>query len=149
MIIPPAPECLHSRREQQLWAEVIASRPREFFDAANRMMLAEWCAHTHSFEVLTEAVTFELASEGDADLGRLDKLNGMRSRESRAAAMLAGRLRLSNSSRHSPEVARSEALRADRQAGVRKLTGAKPWEDPAPRVRKRKVVNEPETPDAA
>lgn len=106
-----------------IWRETVASEAADFFGtAALRSMLADYCRHRASAAVVSEIIdTFKpewlKASEGAK---RYYGLLKMRESETRAAASLATKLRLTNQSRYTPQAAAT--------AGRNAAKGFKPWE---------------------
>jgi len=107
----------------EIWRRTVASEAPDFFrTAALQSMLADYCRHCETADVLTSQIdAFEagwLAT--DDGLKRYDLLAKMRERESRAAADKATKLRLTNQARYTPRAAEFAA----RKEGVAR----KPWE---------------------
>jgi len=107
----------------EIWRRTVASEAPDFFrTAALQSMLADYCRHCETADVLTSQIdAFEpewLADE--AGLKRYDLLGKMRERESRAAADKATKLRLTNQARYTP--------RAAEHAARKSSTERKPWE---------------------
>lgn len=106
-----------------IWRETVASEAADFFGtAALRSMLADYCRHRASAAVVSEVIdTFKpewlKAAEGAK---RYYGLLKMREAETRAAASLATKLRLTNQSRYTPQAAATASKNATK--------GYKPWE---------------------
>ena len=106
-----------------IWRETVSSEAADFFGtAALRSMLADYCRHRASAAVVSEVIdTFKpewlKAAEGAK---RYYGLLKMREAETRAAASLATKLRLTNQSRYTPQAAATASKHAAR--------GLKPWE---------------------
>lgn len=119
---PDAPAEL-TAEQAAIWRETVASEAAEFFaTAALRSMLADYCRHRASAAVVSEIIdTFKpdwlKAAEGAK---RYYGLLKMREAETRAAASLATKLRLTNQSRYTPQAAATAIKHAAR--------GLKPWE---------------------
>ena len=113
-------------RQQEIWRETCAAEPAEFFTpGAVAGMLADYCAHREVAEKLSEMINaFEdewmATREG---LARYHSLLKMRELETRGAAHLATKLRLTNQSRFRPD--RAEAMGAKSAKN-----GPMPWENP-------------------
>ena len=119
---PDAPSEL-TAEQAAIWRETVASEAAEFFaTAALRSMLADYCRHRASAAVVSEVIdTFKpewlKAAEGAK---RYYGLLKMREAETRAAASLATKLRLTNQSRYTPQAAATANKNAAR--------GMRPWE---------------------
>mgnify|MGYP003425014336 FL=1 len=119
------PEPLAELTDEQsaIWRETVSSEAADFFGtAALRSMLADYCRHRASAAVVSEVIdTFKpdwlKAAEGAK---RYYGLLKMREAETRAAASLATKLRLTNQSRYTPQAAATASKHAAR--------GLKPWE---------------------
>jgi hypothetical protein len=117
----PAPEL--NARQQDIWREIVASEPIDFFGtAALRNMLKDLCRHREAAEKVSAVIdSFDgawLRTEDGAK--RYHDLLKMRELEVRSASSLATRLRLTNQSRYTPQAASSNARN--------KPKGFKPWE---------------------
>lgn len=119
------PEPLAELTDEQsaIWRETVSSEAADFFGtAALRSMLADYCRHRASAAVVSEVIdTFKpdwlKAAEGAK---RYYGLLKMREAETRAAASLATKLRLTNQSRYTPQAAATANKNAAR--------GMRPWE---------------------
>ena len=119
------PEPLAELTDEQsaTWRATVSSEAADFFGtAALRSMLADYCRHRASAAVVSEVIdTFKpdwlKAAEGAK---RYYGLLKMREAETRAAASLATKLRLTNQSRYTPQAAATASKHAAR--------GLKPWE---------------------
>lgn len=106
------------------WRAVVVSKPSEWFDRAAQPLLVDYCRHVTIARRIAEQVdSFPLDQLVDEEgLSRYGKLGTMLERHSRMIASLAGKLRLSPSSRYSHRSAHTAASRAD-------ATGAsRPWD---------------------
>lgn len=119
----PEPSSELTAEQAAIWRETVASEAAEFFaTAALRSMLADYCRHRASAAVVSEIIdTFKpdwlKAAEGAK---RYYGLLKMREAETRAAASLATKLRLTNQSRYTPQAAATANKNAAR--------GMRPWE---------------------
>lgn len=119
---PEPPEDL-TTDQADIWRETVASEAAGFFGtAALRSMLADYCRHRASAKTVSDIIdTFKpewlKAAEGAK---RYHGLLRMREMETRAAASLATKLRLTNQSRYTPQAAATASKNAPR--------GFKPWE---------------------
>jgi hypothetical protein len=106
----PEPPSELNEDEAAAWREVVGSEPADFFStAALRGLLVDYCRHRGTAEMLNGLIaSFK------------QELLKMRESETRAAASMATKLRLTNQSRYTPQAA-STASR-----GTAK--GFKPWE---------------------
>lgn len=119
----PEPSSELTAEQAAIWRETVASEAADFFGtAALRSMLADYCRHRASAAVVSEVIdTFKpewlKAAEGAK---RYNGLLKMREAETRAAASLATKLRLTNQSRYTPQAAATANKNAAR--------GMRPWE---------------------
>lgn len=119
---PDPPEDL-TERQAEIWRATVASEASDFFDtAALRGLLADYCRHRDAAENVSVVInTFQpewLKSAEGAK--RYHGLLKMRDLETRAAAGMATKLRLTNQARYTPQAAAT----ANRSAAK----GAKPWD---------------------
>lgn len=119
---PPPPDGMNAA-QAAIWTAVINSEAANFFDtAALRSLLADYCRHKESADKITVVMDqFEpewLKSAEGAK--RYAGLIRMRDVETRAAAALATKLRLTNQSRYTPQAAATAARNATK--------GSKPWD---------------------
>lgn len=119
----PDPLAELTAEQAAIWRETVSSEAADFFGtAALRSMLADYCRHRASAAVVSEVIdTFKpewlKAAEGAK---RYYGLLKMREAETRAAASLATKLRLTNQSRYTPQAAATASKHAAR--------GMRPWE---------------------
>jgi hypothetical protein len=119
---PEPPEDL-TTDQADIWREIVASEPADFFGtAALQAMLADYCRHRSSIDAVSGIInTFKpewlKAAEGAK---RYKELLRMREMETRAAASLATKLRLTNQARYTPQAAATASRNAAK--------GLKPWE---------------------
>lgn len=112
-----------TERQAAIWRSIISTEANGLFGTAIlRGLLADYCRHKDSSEVLSEIIgTFKpewiKAAEGAA---RYKSLVQMRELETRAATSIATKLRLTNQSRYTPQAASTAA----RNHVIEK----KPWE---------------------
>ncbi|HEY2243479.1 MAG TPA: hypothetical protein VGH47_04545 [Xanthobacteraceae bacterium] len=119
----PAPPADFNERQAEIWRQIVASEPGEFFNTATvRDMLANLCRHREAADRLAVVIDgFELEwLKSDEGSRRYALLLRMRVQETRAAASFATKLRLTNQSRYVPDT----AARMARDG----LKGTKPWE---------------------
>jgi hypothetical protein len=120
---PEPPEEL-TPEQAEIWRKTVASEAADYFvSAALKNMLADYCRHMASGLVLSGIIDgfkpeWLKAAEGAK---RFHELLRMRESETRAAAMLATKLRLTNQSRYTPHAAATASRNAAR--------GFKPWEE--------------------
>lgn len=101
-----APETL-TADEVDIWNQVVASQPADWFNGATRLMLEAYCRHVCEgrnvaamIRMLKAKLTEAVANGGDPltimlqATDALDKLTKMHERESRAIASLATKMRL-------------------------------------------------------
>ena len=123
-IEPPA---ALSDEEKRIWEETTRAQPPSFFDTpAPQAMLADYCRHKATANAMTVVINHEFKNLAevatDVKVGRrYAQATRIRDRETRAAANLATKLRLTNQSRYSNTQA------ARRGGDVAKETP--PWED--------------------
>jgi hypothetical protein len=117
---PEPPPELNSR-QREIWRDTVRAEAIGFFSpGAVTGMLAAYCCHREVSETLTERINaFEPGLlETKEGLQRYHSLLKMRELETRGAAHLATKLRLTNQSRYRPE-------KPDKLPGQ---GGPKPWE---------------------
>jgi hypothetical protein len=89
---PAAPKGL-SELAKVHWANIVASRPPEYFDAANQMLLGCLCEHIAASDWIAGAIN-GLAPDDPKDFRRYARLLIMANRESSAIVSLMTKLRL-------------------------------------------------------
>jgi len=118
----PTPEL--TEKQAEIWRAVVESEPPNYFNSeALRGLLADYCRHRESANMISEVIEQFKAewlrnAEGSK---RYRALLQMRDSETRACANLATKLRLTNQSRYTPMAAATAA----RNSGG----GSKPWDD--------------------
>lgn len=119
---PDPPEHMPDR-QAEIWRETTASEPAGFFaTGAALAMLADYCRHREVAEKLTamiDAFKDEWLNTREG-MARYHTLLKMRELETRGAAHLATKLRLTNQSRFRSDKAETLSRQAKR--------GAMPWE---------------------
>ena len=119
---PDPPRSL-TYRQEQIWREVVASEPVEFFNTgALRLLLKDYCCHCEAAENITSVLNTITPAclTTPSESYRYDDLLKMRERETRAAGNIATRLRLTNQSRIQPRTAGTMVEQTARTA--------KPWQ---------------------
>lgn len=110
-------------RQKEIWVAIAHDEPLECFStAATRELLKDYCLHIHTREMLTETInevpkSFHKSEKG---LKHLSRLLRARDIETRAAASIATKLRLTNQSRYTP----LSAATASRNT----TKGIRPWD---------------------
>lgn len=89
---PSAPEEL-TVEESVEWERVVGSMPAEWFKPETHAMLAQYCRHVVGSRRMSQRIETEENSP-ILDMKELERLYRMRERESRAASMLATRMRI-------------------------------------------------------
>ena len=107
--------------EKNLWNEIVAARPPDFFECASLPLLAEFCRTRTELDFTAKAIVdFDDTWLKDHDgLERYEKLTNMRSKAQSRLMQLATKMRLTQQSRYVPH-AKSQRPNAK--------TGPKPWE---------------------
>lgn len=119
---PDPPEGL-TERQAEIWRATVASEHADFFStAALRALLTDYCRHREAAEKIASVLdVFQTEwlknSEGAKRFGDLLRLHEL---ETRAAMMLATKLRITNQSRYDTQAAGTAARNTAK--------GAKPWE---------------------
>jgi hypothetical protein len=119
---PPPPPDLNER-QAAIWRDITQSEPSDFFaTGALKGLLADYCRHRDAAEQVSTIIgAFQpewlKAKEGSK---RYSDLLRMRELETRAAAAMATKLRLTNQARYTPQSAGT--------AGRNAAPGLKPWE---------------------
>jgi hypothetical protein len=120
----PEPPVELTDKQVEIWRLVVSSEPQDFFKTeALRGMLADYCRHRESANMVS-AVIESFKSEwlkSNEGAKRYKALVQMREIETRAAAGLATKLRLTNQSRYTPD----KAATASRNAAIGKM----PWDE--------------------
>ena len=118
---PDAPDFL-TERQIEIWSAVVASEGISWFEtAALQDMLSDYCRHREAIEQISEVLS-EFKRDwikSEAGAKRSKELTKMRIDETRAAASLAGKMRLTNQSRYTPQAAGTSTRNAARTP--------KPW----------------------
>ena len=124
----PAPLAKLTKRQKEIWTEVVESEAEDMFvTPALQLLLAEYCAHTETFERLTSFIERIENRKGGlkvSDIADYNKLLLMRDRESNAISKKATKLRITNQSRYTPVRAQRSL---NRQIGKSGGSG-RPWE---------------------
>ena len=119
---PAAPDDL-TDDQKTIWKATVDSEGADFFNtAALRELLKDYCRHKSTGAALTRQIQqYDAASMMDPETAQhFDRLTKMRDRETKAAADLATKLRLTNQSRYTPKAAAT--------AAKHNSTQKKPWE---------------------
>lgn len=119
---PDAPDGL-TDAQATIWRDTVASEAADFFNTdALRELLKDYCRHKVTGAELSRQIErYDASVMMEPDVAQVfDRITKMRDRESKAAADLATKLRLTNQSRYTPKAAATAA----KQAGASK----KPWE---------------------
>jgi len=119
----PEPPADLNDEQKAIWRATAASEPIDFFGTeALRNMLGDYCRHRASAAAVSEIInTFQPDWLKNAEgAKRYQQLLRMREMETRAAASLATKLRLTNQARYTPQAAATAAKHTAR--------GAMPWE---------------------
>ena len=119
---PPPPADLNAR-QAEVWVETFASEATAFFSTAVlKALLADYCRHRDASEIVSSIITsFEPGWLKSADgAKRYKDLLGMRDLETRAGVSIAGKLRLTNQARYTPQAATT--------ASKNSTVGGRPWE---------------------
>jgi hypothetical protein len=90
---PEAPPEL-SEAEREVWNAVVRSRPRVFNAFELRILVSAYSRHAVAVQSLSEQIAkIEIDINNPAAIAKLDKLMGMRARETASMLRLAARLR--------------------------------------------------------
>lgn len=119
----PEPPRDLSEEAAAIWRATVASEASDFFrTAALRSMLADYCRHSSTADIISSEIdAFDPEWLKDVvGLKRFGALLKLRDLETKASADKATKLRLTNQSRYTPQAAATAA----KNAGVQK----KPWE---------------------
>lgn len=119
----PDPPSGLTERQIEIWQAVVDTESVDFFrSAAQQALLADYCRHRESVEMISETIALfkpESIQSAEGVIHYRD-LTRMRDTETRAAAALATKLRMTNQSRYTPQAAATAAKNA--------ATGKRPWE---------------------
>ena len=121
----PNPPADLTEEQAVIWRATCASEGADFFSTdALRELLKDYCRHKTTAAVLTKQIAAYEAllpgPMGDDTLKEFDRITKMRDRETKAAADLATKLRITNQSRYTPKAAATAAKNAS--------VARKPWE---------------------
>lgn len=119
----PLPPSDLTPRQAEIWTAIVNDEPLDHFStAATREMLMDYCQHRETLEIINNTMNQFHAEWLKSANGakRFNQLCKMRVLETRAAASLATKLRLTNQSRYTPRAAQS--------ASANTAKGNKPWE---------------------
>lgn len=105
-----------SPAEVQLWRDVVASKPAEWFGADSAPILKEFVRASVTCDLLDERVKTTMTTGA---VGEVKLILDMRDKESKRVAVLATKLRLTQQSRYTPQAAAT----ADKRA-----SGKRPWQ---------------------
>jgi hypothetical protein len=108
-----------SARERVLWAEIVESKPADWFADDSAPILKEYVRSAVTCDRLADVVERAFDGEDGIDPDALKSALDMRDKEARRAANLATKLRLTQQSRYTPQAAAT----SDRKAG-----GKRPWQ---------------------
>jgi hypothetical protein len=118
----PEPPQEMPEAQKEIWRKTIVGEPATLFNTAvTQWLLLDYCRHRHAsdeFSSLIDAFPPEVL-EQPAGMRRYEWLLRMRQRETKAAADLATKLRLTNISRWQPTTVAAQAENE---------TGPMPWE---------------------
>ena len=105
-----------SGAERQLWDEIVESKPADWFGPDNAPLLKEYVRAAVACDQFAARVANAMAGDDD---GLVKTTLDLRDRESRRAASLATKMRLTQQSRYGAR----DAARADSRA-----QGKRPWQ---------------------
>lgn len=111
-----------SREAQAVWRAVVATRPHDWFSAADAPLLEAYCNAVVGYRLVSKRVAaFNLELlEDDLEVLTFDRLTKIADRQARVLASMATKLRLTQQSRYTPKAAGTAAGKVK--------GGAKPWE---------------------
>jgi hypothetical protein len=112
-----APPAFLSADERRLWVEIVETKPAEWFGPDSAPILVEFVRAVDTCNLLANQVREALES-GEPDW--IERFLKLRDKESRRAADLATKLRLTQQSRYTPQAAAT--------ANKRTMNATKPWE---------------------
>lgn len=107
----------------EIWREIVASKPHDWFTADTRYLLEAYCHAVVSHRLISigvAAYTKEMMADAKG-VATYDALTRMQERQARVMASIATKLRLTQQSRYTPQAAAT----ASKKAGS---GGARPWE---------------------
>ncbi len=120
--VRPKPPGSLTATQRAIWQQIVNSEPAAAFrTAALRSLLANLCKHIDTASMLSSEIeAFDSQWLKDEDgLPRFDKFLQLRARETRSAADLMTKLRMTSQSRYTPQAAGTAA----KKAGCKR-----PWE---------------------
>lgn len=108
----------------EIWREVVATKPYDWFAADSAHLLEAYCLAVVSHRLISDGVkSFTpalLAAPKGANI--YDQLTRMQERQARVMATLATKLRLTQQSRYTPQAAATAAK-------PKRGNGARPWDE--------------------
>jgi hypothetical protein len=114
-----APPSTLTARQKELWLEIVASKPADWFTVDAQSLLVGYVKAIASHESLSQRVD---AMEAGAFVGELkdeDKLYGMLERQARLVQSFATKMRLTQQARYTTTSAATKSAKA---------SGGRPWD---------------------
>lgn len=106
----------------EIWREVVATKPHDWFNADSAHLLEAYCHAVVSHRLVSVGVAAYTSAQMAAPKGVAvyDQMTRMQERQARVMATIATKLRLTQQSRYTPQAA---ATAAKKVGG-----GARPWD---------------------
>ena len=104
--VRPAPPKNLSPAEAQVWKNIAASLPPEWFPVETHPLLEQYCKHVAGLPFF-DKVLADIEKAHKPDLDKWQKVTALRQAESKTIAMLAVKMRLAQQSSYDKEKART------------------------------------------
>lgn len=114
-----APPASLTARQKELWLEIVASKPSDWFTVDAKAMMVGYVKAIASHEILSQRVDLMEDSSGEIELKDEDKLYAMQERQARLVQTFATKMRLTQQARYTT----GSAATASAKAGI-----ARPWD---------------------
>lgn len=114
-----APPASLTPRQKELWLEIVASKPADWFTVDAQSLLVGYVKSISSYEIISARVEAVEADGGMEDLRDEDRLYAMQERQARLVQSFATKMRLTNQSRYQNSTAAVKTAQA---------SGGRPWD---------------------
>jgi len=108
-----------TERQKELWLEIVASKPADWFTVDAQSLLLGYVKAITSYEMLSARVDAVEAQGGMEDMKDEDKLYAMLERQARLVQSFATKMRLTQQARYTTTSAATKTARA---------SGGRPWD---------------------
>lgn len=108
-----------TQRQKELWLEIVASKPADWFTPDAQSLLLGYVKAIASHEILSARVDAVEAQGGMEDMKDEDRLYAMLERQARLVQSFATKMRLTQQARYTTTSAATKAAKA---------SGGRPWD---------------------